>query len=450
MDFKGVCETVFDEMSKDWRTADEFERAKRLEKEKRAIMGFEEEILAFSNKIAEIINEKELSDSVYPPWYKSLTDAVFHELYGLSGLAPWVYDYTDEYRKSSSAKLIGDKLFCLINGVSVLQPQRIPKERREQLKRAFLLSSPRERLEYGFHEVYLNNGIRVTVYSGERTKTDQDIMVFRKYVVEDYTFESIAELGTIPYEAVPIFKAMVKAGFNVLIGGPVRSGKTTFLQIWQSYEDSRREGLAIATDPETDWTSILKEAPIMQLVADGIELEGMLKSLLRGDNDYVLLEEMRDAAAFKLCLDIIEIGSGRSKATVHARDPISLPYRMAESIRSKYGGEINSILIRIFSGFDFFFLFAQNEDCRSEKKLLGMFEYCYDSNRNIVEIRKIIEYNPLTDSWEWNTDLSEGTRKYLEKYPEEGKTIMSVLRKMESVSPIAENRVIVPGYFRKE
>ena len=97
--------------------------------------------------ICQIIYDGGLENGDYPPWYKNLTAGVFNELYGLAGLAPWVYDETESYRKSSSAKLIGDRLYCLIDGVSQLQPQIIKAGRRDQLKRALLLGSPRERLE---------------------------------------------------------------------------------------------------------------------------------------------------------------------------------------------------------------------------------------------------------------------------------------------------------------
>ena len=43
-------------------------------------------------------------------------------------------------------------------------------DRRALLRRALLLSTPQERAEKGFHEIYLHNGIRVTIYAGERTK----------------------------------------------------------------------------------------------------------------------------------------------------------------------------------------------------------------------------------------------------------------------------------------
>ena len=100
-----------------------------------------------------------------------------------------------------------------------------------------------ERLEYGFHELYLHNGIRITIYSGHRTKENQEIMVFRKYVLENYTFGELAEKGTIPEAAIPLFLAMIEAGFNIMFSGQVRSGKTTFLRVWQSHEDPELEGL---------------------------------------------------------------------------------------------------------------------------------------------------------------------------------------------------------------
>ena len=80
----------------------------------------------------------------------------------------------DKYKKSSSAKLIGDSLYCLIDGKSVLQPQKIPYQRRHQLITALLPDSPKERKEDSFHEVYLTNGIRVTIFSGEITKPGLD------------------------------------------------------------------------------------------------------------------------------------------------------------------------------------------------------------------------------------------------------------------------------------
>ena len=248
--FEEACRRVKDCFDREWKGFDDFEKMERLELEKAAILGCEEAMNYYKTRIAEIIRQEHLEEAEVPSWYENLVEGVFAELYGLAGLSPWVYDKTEAYRNSSSAKLIGDRLYCLIDGKPCLQPQRIGRERREQLKRAFLMNSPQERMEQGFHELYLTNGIRITIYSGLRTKPDEDIMVFRKYLLQDLSFENLAELGTIPKEAVPLFQEMISIGFNVLFAGPVRSGKTTFLQVWQRCENPQMEGLAISTDPD--------------------------------------------------------------------------------------------------------------------------------------------------------------------------------------------------------
>ena len=64
--------------------------------------------------------------------------------------------------------------------------------------------------------------------------------------------------------------------------------------MWQRGENPNLEGLAISTDPETPWQDIMPDTALMQIVTDGLGLETLSKSLLRADNDYVLMEEMRE------------------------------------------------------------------------------------------------------------------------------------------------------------
>ncbi len=436
----------------EWNKADDFSKMERLEKEKRAIMGFEEEMAEYQEKISEIIEILGVDKGEYPGWYPSLTEGVFSELYGLSSLYSWVYDKEERLVNSSSAKVIGDKVFFLIDGVSELQPQCIKRSRREQLKRAFLMATPKERLERGFHEIYLRNGIRITIYSGDRTKEGEDVMVFRKYIVRKLTFEEQAALGTIPEEGIDLFKSMVEIGFNVIFSGAVRSGKTTFLQTWQSYEREDLEGLAISTDPETPWHKIMPKAPIMQLVADGEELENITKSILRGDNDYVLLEEMRDGVAFNIALDIVSTGTKRSKATVHTKDALNLPYKMGTKICSRYGGSFKGILQQIFINFDFVFEFAQVEENRGKKLLKGIWLYGYDKVGDKVFMEEMLRYDGERKEWVWRNvigaDFELRTSKGYDKaLLERLKVELDVLEKSHSMeNPIT----LYPSYYKDE
>ena len=447
--FFRVCSMVEDVFEADWRDTDEAARSRKLEREKRAIIGYERERNFFQERIREILSDRGLQNTSFPPWYRDLAEGVFHEVYGLAGLAPWAYDATEEYRHSSSAKLIGDRLYCLIDGKSVLQPQRINAKRREQLKRSLLLASPRERLEEGFHEVYLHNGIRITIFSGERTKPDQDVMVFRKYVLQNLTFETLAELETIPADAVPLFRLLVKIGLNVLITGPVRSGKTTFLQIWQQEEDPSLEGLAVATDPETPWHEIMPDAPLMQLIADGKDLDRLTRSLMRGDNDYILLEEMRDAAAYHLALEITATGTMRSKATVHDGSSENIPYKMASAVQERYGGNLQSIIAQVFRSFQLVFRFAPEYPDRSRKRLQSIDAYRYDMEQDEVSVHQLCRYDASEKQWLWKADFAwaDGISG-VDKKGREWRRMEEIIRQLEFRNPLKGNTVVYPRYYR--
>lgn len=447
--FDSICKYVSEIFDREWSETDDAAKNLKLEREKKAIMGYEVEMGYYKEKIKNILRDKNLLDEEHPPWYENLSEGIFSELYGLAGLAPWAYDLTEEYRLSSSAKLIGENLYCMINGIATLQPQKINKKRREQLKRTLLLATPYERLEYGFHEVYLRNGIRITIFSGERTKENQDVMVFRKYVMKTLTFEEMVVNQTIPYEAIPLFLNMIKIGYNVMFAGQVRSGKTTFLQTWQSYENPLLEGLAIATDCETMWNKIMPDAPIMQLVADGIELEKIVKSLLRGDNDYVLLEEMRDAVAFNLALDITSTGTQRSKATIHDSDAINIPYKMATKIRAKYGGSLNGIIAQVFRNFNYVFEFTQREDNKARKVLKGIVEYRYDAENDVVASHRICKYDFVKEKWLWKFDIGQDKLNIGAAFPDELIEMQKNLRKLQCDNPLEGNTIIIPAYYER-
>lgn len=449
--FYHLCQSVKDIFEKDWQETDEFSKARKLEREKRAIIGYEKERIFYQDRIRDILYSRGWEKIMYPPWYRTLEEGVFHEVYGLAGLAPWAYDMTEKYRNSSSAKLIGDRLYCMIDGKTVLQPQRIPQKRREQLKRALLLATPRERMEEGFHEIYLHNGIRITIYTGERTKPGQDVMVFRKYLLRNLTFEELAELGTVPQDAVSLFYTMVKAGFNILISGPVRSGKTTFLQIWQKCENPELEGLAVSTDPETPWHELMPEAPIMQLVADGSTLENLTKSLVRGDNDYILLEEMRDAAAYHLALEITSTGTMRCKATIHDGSCDHIPYKIASAVQERYGGNLQSLIAQVYRSFQLVFRFAQGYPDRSEKILMSICAYHYDTVYDQVSVHELCRYDPEAKGWKWKADV-----RWMEDIPEmtpvrkELLKMTELLEGLERRNPLKENTVIYPRYYRPD
>ena len=88
----------------------------------------------FKNKINDYLKTNNLQQEWHPSWYKNIDEAIFHENWGLAGVAEWIDGESKELKESSSAKIIGNNIFFLINGKSVLMPQKISDERRDQLR----------------------------------------------------------------------------------------------------------------------------------------------------------------------------------------------------------------------------------------------------------------------------------------------------------------------------
>lgn len=447
--FEEVCQQIKRALDEEFeRMSTDEAKTVRLEKEKGAIIGKESDVMYFKDRISQILANKKLLSESYPTYYPNLTEAVFAELYGLSGISPWAYDWTAEYKESSSAKLIGDKLYCLINGQSQLQPQRISKERRAQLRKALLLAHPEERTESGINEVFLENGIRVTMFSEDLCKGTSDTIVFRKYILKKLSFELLASYGTFPKEAIPLFESMVDIGYNTLMVGEMRSGKTTFLQTFCHYYSDSLEGCAIATDPETDWSQILPNAPIMQIVVkDAKDLDAITKPIRRSDADYILLEEMRDAAAYRLFNDIISIGTMHSAGTIHDRSSINVPKKMADAIATTYGGDRDSIIAQLYGSINYVIELYQVPENKARKRLKGIVEFRYDEVADKVSATRICQYDAVTDSWKWKCEIGQDKKALAMGYESAFERFESTLKALEKANPLTGDTTVYPAYY---
>ncbi|NLP29851.1 MAG: ATPase, partial [Clostridiales bacterium] len=333
--------------------------------------------------------------------------AIYHENWGLAGVSEW---FSAEFAESSSAKIIGDRIYFLQEGIMKLMPQKISKERREQLIRAFLLLTPEERLDKEFHEIYLLDGTRITIFGGQMTKQGQDVIIFRRYIIPKYTFEEQASRGTIPEDAIPLFRSMVDLGYNVAFVGAVRTAKTTFLSTWQSYEDPNLEGVMVETDPEIPMHSLIPEAPIIQLIADDEKLRGISKNLLRSDADYFIMAEARDGNALDTALRIASKGTRRMKITFHLRDPLNFPKDMAWEIVRSLGGDVDIISKSVALSFDYVFHFIQLKN-KNKKRLNSIYELSFDRFNDKIIMNKICAYNHKTDNWSWSNTISKGKKE---------------------------------------
>ena len=407
--FESLCKLISRDFLREWDEQKDNIRAS-LDIQKKAIIGYKNEVAFFKNKIAELL-KKYGSCADCPDWYESLEDGIYHENWGLAGIAEW---FGAKYKESSSAKVIGDRIYFMENGKMRLKKQRIPKERREQLIRALLLLTPEERLDKNFHEIYMLDGSRVTIFGGSMVKEGQDVIIFRRYIIPTYSFEEQAARGTIPAEAVPLFKEMVKIGYSIAFTGAVRTAKTTFLSTWQSYEDKSLEGVMVETDPEIPLHKLMPDAPVVQVLADNDRLGGVIKNLLRSDADYMIFAEAREGLALDTAVKLASKGSRRMKITYHMREPLNFPYDVAGEIVGCKGGDIHLMAKKVAFSFDYIFHFIQLAD-KSKKKLKSIHELSYDRVSDSISMKQLCEYDCRANSWKWHCVLSEDKRKAAEE-----------------------------------
>jgi pilus assembly protein CpaF len=442
--FQEICKMIKDNFQREWET--EQGKGKNnstllLERQKNAIIGYKKEVNFFKSKVKEFLKKNNLQNEWYPKWYIDLVDGIFHENWGLAGISKWM-----NLPDSTSAKIIGERIYFLIDGKSQLQKQTISKERYQQLRKALLLKTPEKRLDEKYTEVYMLGGERITIYDEGLTKEGQQTIVFRKYIIKDYTFEEQADKGTIPRDGIPMFKEMVDVGFNVAFTGAVRTAKSTMLQTWQSYEDPALEGLQVETDPEIALHELQPTAPIIQLVADGEELKKIVKSILRSDADYIIMAEARDGVTLDIAVKVANKGTRRVKITFHTTDSIDFCYDAADEIVKVYGGNLYSTIIKTAKSFHYIFQMVQLKD-KSKKRLKGIYEIRYNAINHQISIHQICKYNYKTDDWSFKYDIGDDKAVIGEEENQEAfDKFRAELKKLAEKYPLEGNTVYIPAY----
>ena len=364
-EFEQACRIIEEEFMKIWEESTSKEDILNLQK--RAMMGYETEKAYFRDKIENLLSSKGLAGVSHPAWYESAAEGIFHSLWGMDGMAEW---FSSKYAESSSAKIIGEKIYFLEDGKMRLMPQTISSRRREQLIRTFLLSNPKERAGENHYEIYMADGTRITIFKNDLVKGGRDVIIFRRYVIQNYTLEKQAELGMIGNDFIERMREIVEEGANIALVGELRSGKTTFLSTIQALEDQSLEGVVVETDPELPLEKIMPEAPVIQLIADGEKMEAIVKDLMRSDADYFVFGEARDAIALNTALRIAERGGKRLKMTFHISDPLDFQRSIGYEVALRYGGDPKLHSLRAARAFKYILNFKTIE---GRKRLEGLY-----------------------------------------------------------------------------
>ena len=66
--FQDICHIVKEVFDQEWKETDDVAKNRKLEREKKAMMGYPAESSYYKEKIRGILGEKKLLDHWFPPW----------------------------------------------------------------------------------------------------------------------------------------------------------------------------------------------------------------------------------------------------------------------------------------------------------------------------------------------------------------------------------------------
>lgn len=374
----------------------------RQELEHKAILLDPEAEKVLISEIEDYLREHNLLGVSYPKYFKSLAHAIFHEIYIFGEFYKW-----ESYPMSPSAVIQGKEIWFKIDGQFVKQPEEFESEEKVyEIIRALQVANRGLKINESNPqaEIEMKNRTRVTVSIPPRSY--KPTIVFRRFTVKNFSFDDLAlKYKTISHEDIEFFKTMAKLYLNTIIAGEVESGKSTFLKTIFGERDPNKVVVLIETSPE----SYLKEDFPDRLVHDFYTSDGniskVIRLALRVDHDYVIVQEVRGIEA-EGAISGTERGTRGLLMTYHITFPEKTPEQLAQHIVDEFPNRsIKNEVRRISKQLDIGITMKSIRG--GKKKLTSLYEIVYDYTKDKSYINYLIYYNPKTNQWEYNGEVSD-------------------------------------------
>lgn len=396
--------------------------------------------------LEDFIIEKNYRDVQFPPYYKSLIDALFEEEFGWGPLSAFKYETDCE-----AAQVLGTDIKFKRTWGWELQDFKFKNlEQVFELAKRFSIADSRHVLNpVTKPELETSTGedadnIRVSIMIPERMH-DEPVITLRRKKVKTHTFEKVAELNTIPYEAVPLLKLFTRFWLTGVVAGPPGTAKSTILQTmlnhmlyetWNGKKIPERYNTIYAeSNPEFNVRKIHPKANILHLIGSGEEFEKVImSSILRHDITRIVLGEIREheVGLFKgASLRGIRAVLG----TLHDLDPEDVP-RILTDLYLQYYPNNNTNPEIIYETFikTVHYSISMDEvliNGTLEKKVVGIQFYDIDENKE-VKIYKIMDYDYNNDTWTFSSKIPERIARIMSKYhSKEFEEFTHLLKKLE-------------------
>ncbi|MCK6259596.1 Flp pilus assembly complex ATPase component TadA [Fictibacillus sp. KIGAM418] len=431
--FKELCSVVKADLDKKVEGFNGKEQEDWLQKQHKAIIGDLSSVQYFVNQIEQTLRDRNVSSTDYPDYYNSLSEAIFHEVWGRGILQKWYH-----YPESEAACIIGTELWLDIDGQFIRQQERFESiDKVKEIRRAFTMRDENAVLNSQNPELEIEHedGSRITIIIKPRGK--QEYIMFRRFTVKNFSLEQQAEFQTIAKEDVPIFRALSRTMPNIVVAGRVRSAKSTFLK---TLIQERKTELVIASLEKHFELSLKKHMPermIFEIQVSEGDLHKATPRLLRMEHDFLVIGECR-SLEWEAALLACERGERGMLTTYHITDRHAIVNQISRHLLDEFPQRRPNMEIeRVARNIDLIIHMSTDRD-RRKKRVVGVTEVGWDDELKKTITQDLILWDKRTQKYYYSSNISERLFHLMEEEDQyEALRLISLLKDREKNSPLS-------------
>ncbi|MED1461647.1 ATPase, T2SS/T4P/T4SS family [Bacillus safensis] len=433
--FSDTCKKVRDDLT--GQEAQEKNKAIDNDKIHQAVIGDPKAIEFFRSKITGSLRKLNIDEKKikYHTFYESLSDAIFHTVWGVSLLKKW-----EQYPDSEAAAIRGTELWIDIDGQLVRQEERFESEDEVlRVRRTFvnrsedsLINSKNPELE-----IEREDGTRISMTQSPRSK---DLyIVFRRFPIKSATLETQAKLGTIPQEDVEIYTLFSQLMCNIILGGPVRSAKTSFLRALIGARSDHLVAAVMEKHFELNLKELFPKRLIWEIQSKDGDLHKSFPKLLRMDHDYVVVGEIRGPEG-EAWLQSTERGERGGLSTYHLTYEENVVAQVTNHILTDFPNRnYNAEFARAAKNIELIFTFKRDHEDKRRKFLTGVTEVVWNEDTKEVIYNPIIKRSRVNGEYYYNFQISEKlVIEMLDVDKEKTKRLINLLKERAKSHPMSK------------
>ena len=413
-----------------------------------AIMGDPKAVSFFLKEIEKYLQINPFSGEI-PPVYRSPSEAFFQEWKGFGPAYRWFTD--PRYAESVGMQIIGTRIFVKEKGFYFpFEYQFRNLDRVQQLIRGLMLNDERVDISESNPEAELKMNdplwpgrfIRLAIWTNPRVWDEFPTITCRRQIIEYLTLEDQAGTGSIPHEAIPMLRQLIRTFRNTVIAGPIESGKSTFANTVVGEQISAAKQnlgvVMIEKHPESIIPYVFPGHRIIPVRAIDSELLDVGIKALRMDANIIYMTEMRNLE-WNFFLWAGAKGFDGICGTFHTVDPEDIPYQAALSVNTERRGPIRAYLIEALRACELVFIMNSHED--GKKRLERVSEIIYDELERTVYSVDLMRWNDDLKRWQYHDGVSLDMIARMEKKNRSAaKAFMEELKRLSSSNPMNNPR----------